>query len=120
MERPGIKDYLLLHGVLLLFSLASVCSKLAGQQEFMSLPFILYYGGLILLLGIYAIAWQQVIKRMPLSTAFANKAVTVVWGLVWGMLLFGERLTWGKAAGCLVIMAGIWLYATADKEDAHA
>ena len=46
-----------------------------------------------------AIGWQQVIKRIPLTTAFANKAVTVVWGLVWGALFFREAVTPGKLLG---------------------
>lgn len=120
MQKGHLKDYLLLHIVLMVYSLASVCSKLAGGQPFMSLPFILLYGGLVLLLGVYAVAWQQVIKHLPLTTAYANKAVTVLWGLVWGMLLFGEKLSWGKAAGCLLITGGILLFAFGDKEaDSH-
>ena len=63
------------------------------------------------LLGLYALGWQQVIKRLPLTTAFANKAVTVVWGLVWGALLFAEPITPGKLAGCGLIVAGVVLYA---------
>lgn len=120
MKKNNWKDYVLLHGVLLIFSLGSVVSKLAAGQAFLSLPFILLYGSLILILGIYALAWQQVIKRLPLTTAFANKAVTVLWGLVWGMLLFGEKLTLGKALGCIMIMAGILLFAAGDKEEPHA
>ena len=49
---------------------------------------------MVAILGIYAIGWQQVIKRMPLTTAYANKAVTLVWGLVWGLLLFHEQLNY--------------------------
>ena len=111
-----VKRYLLLHAVLLVYSLASVCSKLASGAEFMSLRFILLYGGVLLLLAVYAVAWQQVIKRMPLSVAYANKAVTVLWGLLWGLLLFGEALTAGKLAGALMIAGGIVLYALPEKE----
>ena len=33
----------------------------------------------------YAFGWQQVIKHLPLTTAYANKAVTVVWGILLGL-----------------------------------
>ena len=94
MEKAQkIKTYVLLHVLMLIFSLSPVCSKLAGQQPFLSFKFVLFYGLVILLLGIYALLWQQIIKRMPLTTAYANKAVTVVWGMVWGALLFQEDIT---------------------------
>lgn len=92
MEKAQkIKTYVLLHVLMLIFSLSPVCSKLAGQQPFLSFKFVLFYGLVILLLGIYALLWQQIIKRMPLTTAYANKAVTVVWGMVWGAVTFSGR-----------------------------
>ena len=111
------KTFLLLHLMLMVYSVSNILSKLAADTEFLSLPFCLCYGGMILLLGIYAIAWQQIIKVMPLTTAFANKAVTVVWGLVWGMLFFREALTPGKLVGALLVIAGVALYGFADGEE---
>ncbi len=118
---PRIRSFFLLHSVLMLYSLSGVCSKLAAGQPFFSLPFCLYYGALIGLLGIYAIAWQQVIKRLPLTVAFANKAVTLVWGLVWGMLFFREQVTPGKLLGVALVVCGVVLFVQADSEGgAHA
>ncbi len=121
-QKSNMRMYVLLHALMLLFSLSPVCSKLAGRQPFLSLPFFFFYGLVIVILGIYALAWQQVIKRMPLTTAYANKAVTVVWGLVWGMLLFGETITLQKVLGAAVIVAGVVLYALSEpakEADAH-
>ena len=81
--------------------------------------FVLCYGGMVAVLGIYAIGWQQVIKRLPLTTAYANRAVTVVWGIVWGAVLFGESITWQKALGAIVVLAGVALYATAGDDPAE-
>ena len=55
-------------------------------------------------------------KRLPLTTAFANKAVTVVWGIIWGALFFKEPVTIGKIAGAVLVILGVVLYAYADKE----
>ena len=65
----------------------------------------------------YAIGWQQIIKRMPLSTAFANQAITVVWGIFWGIVFFGETLTVGKVIGAGLIVAGIVVVALAERND---
>ena len=117
MEKAQkIKTYVLLHALMLIFSLSPVCSKLAGQQPFLSFKFIFFYGLVILLLGIYALLWQQIIKRMPLTTAYANKAVTVVWGMVWGALLFQEDITPQKCIGTAIIVAGVMLYAFSDSK----
>lgn len=105
-----------LHVLLAVYSLSSVCSKLAAGTQFLGVRFCLLYGGVILLLGIYALAWQQIIKRVPLTTAFANKAVTVAWGLVWGLLVFHEAVTPGKLAGVALVMAGVFLFSKADEE----
>ena len=63
-----------LHALLALYSLCSICGKLASGFEFMSPGFVLCYGGMILVLGLYAIGWQQVIKRMPLTSACSMNA----------------------------------------------
>lgn len=114
--RSGLKKYGLLHGLLLLFSLNGVCSKLAAGEEFMSFRFIMLYGAVLLLLGVYAIFWQQIIKDMPLTAAYANRAVTVFWGMLWGLLVFKEKITPGKAAGAALVIAGIVLFALSDQE----
>ena len=65
----------------------------------------------------YAIGWQQVIKHLPLTTAYANKAVTVVWGILLGMAVFGEAVTPRQVVGAVIIIAGIVLFVRADNEE---
>ena len=113
------KTLFALHLMLMVYSVSGICSKLAGQHPFLSLEFCFFYGVVILLLGFYAIGWQQIIKRLPLSIAFANKAVTVVWGTMCGVLFFQESLSVGKLVGAAMVIAGVVLYATSDREDEH-
>ena len=72
----NFRNYLQLHLNILLFSLTSVFSKLASiQYNRNGLHAPLLYVFLLLMIancGIYAIAWQQVIKKFSLSTAYAN------------------------------------------------
>mgnify|MGYP002569225887 CR=1 FL=1 len=115
VARAGRMRMLLgLHVLLGIYALSDVCSKYAAGAGFPDVAFFLFYGLMLVFLGIYALGWQQIIKRMPLSSAFANRAVTIVWGIFWGALLFGEDVTPGKLVGAAIIMAGIVLYARAD------
>lgn len=108
---------LALHVLLLIYSLSGFFSKNASAQPFLSLPFCAFYAGMLLVLGIYAIGWQQILKHLPLTVAFANKAVTVIWGMLWGVLFFGEAITWQMVVGAIIVIAGVVLYSFADKED---
>ena len=69
---------------------------------------------MLALLGLYALGWQQVLKKLPLTTAYANKAVTIIWGIIWGLLLFGEHISIGKVIGAAFIIAGIVVFSLAD------
>lgn len=100
--------------MLMIYSISGVCSKMASKQEFLSTGFCFYYAIIIFLLGFYAIGWQQIIKRLPLTTAFANKAVTIVWGIVWGVAFFHESITIGKIIGAALVIIGVIMYAKAD------
>ncbi len=120
MEKKDLKTFIILHIMLLIYSFTGVCSKKAAGEEFLSFRFCLFYGIMILIMVIYAIAWQQIIKRMPLITAYANKAVMVIWGLVWGMIIFGEEISLGKVIGVLLVLIGMVLFSLSDeKEDSR-
>ncbi len=116
MGYKKMKWILITQMMLFFYSAGGICSKLAARESFLSVRFVLYYGVLLLILAAYAVGWQQVIKHLPLTTAYANKAMTIVWGIVWGALLFGERLTVGKIAGAALVITGVILFAGADHE----
>ena len=108
-----------LHLLLAVYSLSDVCSKTAAGAPFMSFRFLFFYGCVLGLLGVYAIGWQQIIRRLPLTVAFANRAVTVVWGIVWGVLFFREQVSPLRLVGAALIMAGVVLFARADGRQAE-
>lgn len=119
MRTDKLKTYILLQGVLLLYSCIGIFSKLAAGQMFLSVRFCLCYSSVLGVLFVYAIGWQQIIKRLPLTTAFASKAITVVWGIVWGALFFHETVTAGKVIGAVLIVTGIMIYSGAEGERRH-
>lgn len=119
MNKSKLKTFFLMHLLLMVYSISGICSKKASGTIFLSGKFCLYYATIILILGIYAVGWQQIIKRLPLTTAFANKAITVVWGLIWGLLFFNESITIGKAIGTVLVIIGVVIYANADNSEVY-
>ena len=116
MKEKRLDILIALHLLLAVYSFSGIFSKLASYETFLSFRFCLYYGCVILLLGIYAIGWQQIIKRMPLTTAYANKSVTVIWGVVWGAIFFREPFTLGKIVGAVLVITGMIIFAVSDDD----
>lgn len=114
--NKNTKTILALNVLLMFFSLGGIFSKLASKQPFLSLKFILCYGALLFIMFVYAIGWQQIIKRLPLTMAYANRAVTIVWGIIWGLLFFNEKLSLGKVIGAVIVIAGVLLYVAESDE----
>ena len=106
-KKFQIKDILMLQIVFFIYSINSVVAKFASAQEPFSLNFIMLYGLELCVLGVYAILWQQLIKRMELSVAYSNKPVVLLWAMVFGALLFKEQITLTKVAGILLVIVGI-------------
>ncbi len=102
--------------LIFIFSFTPVFTKLAGMQALLSVPFLLLYTVSVGILGIYAIVWQQIIKRLPLSEAYANRVVTMAWGVVWGVLFFVENISMQKW-GAAVIIGGVMLFSLAQGEE---
>lgn len=111
-KKSALRDLLTLQSVFILYSISSIVAKLASAtltspQSLFTVPFLLLGGLEILILGTYALLWQQVIKKFELSVAYANKAMTLLWGLLWGWLLFQEEITFTKILGIGIVFGGI-------------
>ncbi len=105
-KKITIQSVLALQGIVAIYSLAGAAGKVASAYNFLSPGFILFYGMEILLLGLYAILWQQIIKRFDLSVAYANRAVALLWSMLWAVAFFHEKLTPANMLGILIVMAG--------------
>lgn len=105
-KKLGVKDILLLQAIVVIYTLSGVAGKFASGYGFMSLGFILCYGVEILILGVYAVLWQQIIKRFDLSIAYANRSIALLWSMIWAVLLFHERVTVKNLIGVAIVIAG--------------
>lgn len=117
MKRNNIFTYAALQFMVAVYACSGIFSKLASRHSFLSLKFCLFYGLMILTLFVYAIGWQQVIKRVELTAAYSAKAAAVIWGLIWGTVIFHERITLPKLAGILLVFAGLIIYFTGNEPE---
>lgn len=113
-KKANARSLIFLHVILLIYVGSSVMSKLASGQEFLSPKFIMLYGGVVVLLMVYAVLWQQVLKRLPLTVAFANKSAVMIWGMVIGAIMWHERISWLMIVGTVIIIAGVCLVVMDD------
>lgn len=107
MSKDKIQNFIFLHISFIIYSFVGVFSKTVSQQEFFSLKFFIYAGTVFLILAIYALLWQQILKRFPLVTAYSNKGVVIIWNLTWAVIFFGESITFENIIGSAIIIAGI-------------
>lgn len=105
-KKISIKIIVIMQLVVILYTLSGVAAKLASGQEAFSLEFLFFYGIEMLILGVYAIAWQQIIKRCQLSVAYANRSMAILWSLIWTVIFFHETITLKNLIGVLIVFAG--------------
>lgn len=81
----------------------------------MSLGWIACLCGEVAVLGVYAVLWQQIIKKFELSVAYANRAMAIIWYAVWALILFHEKLTVNNIIGIVLVLIGTILANTETK-----
>ena len=114
-QNAGRKGALiLLLATLLLYSVVSVFAKLSGTalESGNTTGSLLFLGLEFVSLVVYSLLWQLVLKRWPLNVAYAAKGLCPLWTCLFGILLFQEPLTFGKALGILVVLCGVYLVVT--------
>ena len=75
------------------------------------MAYCLGLAGAIGVMGAYAICWQQILKRVELSTAYMFKGTSLIFIMLFAFTLFGEPITIMNIVGAAVIIAGITLFA---------
>ena len=108
-KKVDFKLLLVLQAVVGLYTISGIAAKLASNYKFLSVGFVLCYGMEIALLGVYAIVWQQIIKRVDISIAYANRSTAIFWSMLWASILFQEQITWQNLAGVALIFVGTWV-----------
>ena len=105
-KKITIKDILVLQIVIAIYTLSTVMAKQASGQPLFSVGFFGFYGAELLILGIYALLWQQMIKKFELSVAYTNRAMALLWSLIWAVVIFKDNITVKNVIGVALVIAG--------------
>lgn len=107
-RKLNLKDFLIIQAVVAVYTIASVLGKLAAvsAEGAGGWGFLFLYGAEVGVLGVYAILWQQVIRKVELSVAYANRAAALLWSLLWAVLLFDEKVTAAQLFGIALVILG--------------
>jgi drug/metabolite transporter (DMT)-like permease len=81
-------------------------SKKASASDGDIVKFLFWFGMEFVVLGIYAILWQQMIKRFELSVAYANRSMAVVWSMIWAVIFFHDTITLKNIVGVCFVVIG--------------
>jgi len=120
MEEIGkslmhLKNIILLQSVIFLLSLTNIVAKKASQEVFLSFNFIKLYSLEMIILAAYSYFWQKMLKIFDLSVAYANKASSIIWTLIWSVLIFDESIKITNLMGAAIIIGGINMVVRDDK-----
>ena len=107
----NVKQIGALVGVNMIYACVGICTKMASQQPTGSWPYLLWFGGAVAIIALYALLWQQVLRRIELSTAYMFKGTTLIFTMLIAALLFGEHITTANIIGSLIIVTGIVILA---------
>lgn len=122
MER--FKKYLYLHLCILLFSMTEVFGKFAANEYKVnglhSPKVFLLIAAMLFVCVMYAFCWQKIIKHFELHTAYANRAMYLVWSQIWAFAIFSEHITLRNIVGMLIVMTGVILVSTGDADPESA
>lgn len=111
MKRLSIAELLIVLIAFLIYSGSTILSKFASQYDFLSLPYILYFGGVLTALGVYAILWQKVLSFMQLNKAFLCKSISIFFIMIFSYYFFNETITINNMLGVLFIFGGLLVLA---------
>ena len=120
MKKKSIAAILQLQGAVIVYSLSTVAAKFASEYPMLTLGWICFFALEFVVLAIYAVIWQQVIKKFQLSIAYSNKAVTLMWSMLWNFVIFSEKITPGMVIGVLIVIAGVIVMNSSSEEEAES
>ncbi len=118
-QKITLKNVLILQAVIVVYTLSGVMAAIASRQKALSLRFFLFYLAELVILGIYALLWQQMIKRFELSVAYANRAMALLWSLVWSVVIFHDRVTPRHIIGVGLVILGTVIINGGQEEEAE-
>ena len=113
------REYILHLGLqlcVMIFACTGIFTKLASKEAFLSLQFFFFYAIAILIMLVYAVAWQQFLRRMPLIKAYSHRCLSTIWTMLIGRFMFDEFISITQMIGAGVLVVGVFLIVTGGEE----
>lgn len=116
-KMRSLKNIILLQAVIVIYTISGVMSKEASKSQGNLTRFLFFFGMEFVILAVYAVLWQQIIKRFELSVAYANRSMAVVWSMVWAVVFFHDTITMQNIAGVLLVVVGTFIVNTENAKE---
>ena len=104
--KEKIKNIIMLQGAVVIYTFSGIMAKNASASRGNAAEFMLFVGLEFAILAVYAILWQQLLKRFELSVAYANRSAALLWSMLWASLFFHEPISLKNIAGVLLVLLG--------------
>lgn len=105
-RKTKLRQLLFLQGAVMIYTLSGIMAKFAAGAVAME-KMLLFFCLDLFFLGIYALIWQQLIKGFPLSVAYANRAMALLWSALWAKIIFKEEIALKQIAAIGLVIVGI-------------
>ena len=77
------------------------------MQDFLSMNYCFLFAIVILMLAIYAVLWQMILKSISLTQAYLFKSSAIVFALLYAHYLFNEHISLQNIVGASIIFVGV-------------
>lgn len=94
----------------IVYASISIFTKEASKSAFLSIPYLCWIVGEILVFGVYAILWQKVLSILPLSSAYITKSLSIILVMMICNLFYNEAITVFKIVGIGLIVVGLAIF----------
>lgn len=89
-----------------IFPLSSVFMKMASNNDNLIMKMILFCLS-IGVLGVFSILWQKLLKNVDLVKAYIFKSTTIIWSVIYGIILFNEHISINMILGMVITTVGV-------------
>ena len=108
MKEKGVtlKNIVLLQAIIVIYTVSSVMAKLVSTNKGEPVKALVFFGLEFMFLAVYALFWQQMLKRFELSVAYANRSMAILWSMIWAVVFFHEKITLRNILGVMLVFVG--------------
>ncbi len=109
--------YIILILAIGIYSSVGMFTRFAAEYAFFSWQYILWVLCAMIVLGVYAVIWQQILCKMNVGVAYVFRGLAILFSLLISHFVFAESITVNNMIGAVFIMSGIVMFAWLDNKE---